>query len=40
MFEAWLAWWAVKVWYVLGVLAHRKITGQTTPMWRSRNGWW
>ncbi|MFG2714123.1 hypothetical protein ACGFX2_26745 [Streptomyces goshikiensis] len=38
--EAWAFWWCLKIWYVLGVLAHRKITGQPTPIWRSRGGWW
>ncbi|MFB7440240.1 hypothetical protein ACFC01_18085 [Streptomyces mirabilis] len=38
--EVWLAWWCVKPFYLLGVLAHRKTTGRNTPIWRSRNGWW
>jgi hypothetical protein len=38
--EAWLAWWCVKPFYLLGVLVHRKATGRNTPIWRSRNGWW
>ncbi|MFE2889330.1 hypothetical protein [Streptomyces sp. NPDC059272] len=40
VFEAWLCWWMLKPFYVLGVLAHRGTTGQPTPIWRSRNGWW
>ncbi|MET9498162.1 hypothetical protein [Streptomyces sp. NPDC006552] len=38
--EAWIVWWSLKGWYVLGVLAHRKITSQPTPIWRSPGGWW
>ncbi|MFI5828723.1 hypothetical protein ACIA6C_15990 [Streptomyces sp. NPDC051578] len=38
--EAWILWWSLKCWYVLGVLTHRKITGQPTPIWRSDGGWW
>lgn len=38
--EAWAAWWSLKIWYVLGVLVHRQMTGQPTPIWRSRGGWW
>jgi hypothetical protein len=38
--EVWLAWWCVKPFYLLGVLVHRKATGRSTPIWRSRNGWW
>lgn len=38
--EMWVFWWSVKGWYVLGVLAHRKITGRPTPIWRSPGGWW
>ncbi|THA47842.1 HNH endonuclease [Streptomyces sp. A1136] len=38
--EAWAIWWLGKVYYILGVVEHRKITGQPTPIWRSRNGWW
>jgi hypothetical protein len=38
--EVWLAWWCVKPFYLLGVLVHRKATGENTPIWRSRNGWW
>jgi len=33
--EAWAAWWSLKVWYALGVLVHRRVTGQPTPIWRS-----
>ncbi|GGZ72993.1 hypothetical protein ACFOOM_01165 [Streptomyces echinoruber] len=40
VFEAWLLWWCVKPWYIVGVLAHRKVTGRPTPIWRSRGGWW
>lgn len=38
--EMWLAWWCLKPFYILGVLAHRKATGRSTPIWRSRGGWW
>ncbi|EMF31125.1 hypothetical protein H114_00812 [Streptomyces gancidicus BKS 13-15] len=38
--EVWVCWWCVKAWYVLGVLAHRRVTGRPTPIWRSRGGWW
>lgn len=38
--EAWAAWWSLKLWYVLGVLVHRQVTGQPTVIWRSRGGWW
>ncbi len=38
--EAWILWWSLKGWYVLGVLAHRKVTGRSTPIWRSPGGWW
>lgn len=40
LLEAWVAWWMLKPFYILGVLAHRKATGQPTPIWRSRGGWW
>ncbi|MFD8647953.1 hypothetical protein FNV62_00400 [Streptomyces sp. RLB3-17] len=38
--EAWLVWWCLKPFHMLGILAHRKATGRSTPIWRSRNGWW
>lgn len=38
--ELWLCWWAFKSFYIAGVLVHRKVTRQETPIWRSRNGWW
>ncbi|MEU9142099.1 hypothetical protein AB0D33_40230 [Streptomyces sp. NPDC048404] len=38
--EMWIAWWCFKPFYMLGVLAHRKITGRNTVIWRSRGGWW
>lgn len=38
--ELWLCWWAFKPLYIAGVLVHRKVAGQHTPIWRSRNGWW
>ena len=38
--EAWLFWWMLKPFYIVGVLIQRSVTGQRTPIWRSRNGWW
>ncbi|CAL2060367.1 MULTISPECIES: hypothetical protein [Streptomyces] len=40
LFELWVVWWALKPFYILAVLAHRRATGQPTPIRRSRNGWW
>lgn len=38
--EVWIAWWCIKIWYVLGVFVHRKATGRLTPIWSSRSRWW